>query len=259
MQWIYFGKPSRKMGQNSKNVSLSNIHCGRNPRTAPISHFYIPFKEGSPGDDFNTLPLSVSSLLTAAPLPVPKDPPTSPFPSSVFSPAATPLVSSLPSAPPTSLLPPAAICTNPTPGPAGLPPVAAPMTSGFGPPVTQFPAASSPPSCAPGPPTGFSVPPTGPPISGFSMTSSYDITKGHAGRAPQTPLMPSYTALPVTGPLASPLSQPVPLSTSTLPSGSSITFPEDHGDPQNIGVHNEASAGGLWGFIKVSSAFLATT
>ncbi|XP_013918586.1 PREDICTED: protein PRRC1-like isoform X2 [Thamnophis sirtalis] len=197
--------------------------------------------------------------VSQAPLPVPKDPPTSPFPSSVFSPAATPLVSSLPSAPPTSLLPPAAICTNPTPGPAGLPPVAAPMTSGFGPPVTQFPAASSPPSCAPGPPTGFSVPPTGPPISGFSMTSSYDITKGHAGRAPQTPLMPSYTALPVTGPLASPLSQPVPLSTSTLPSGSSITFPEDHGDPQNIGVHNEASAGGLWGFIKVSSAFLATT
>ncbi|KAL7978322.1 hypothetical protein Chor_014861 [Crotalus horridus] len=30
------------------------------------------------------------------------------------------------------------------------------------------------------------------------MNSNYDITKGHAGRAPQTPLMPSYSALPVT-------------------------------------------------------------
>ncbi|XP_060538525.1 protein PRRC1 isoform X1 [Pantherophis guttatus] len=185
----------------------------------------------------------------AAPLPVPKDPPTSSFPSSVFSPAVPPLVSSLPSAPPASFLPPAAICTSPPPGTSSLPSVAAPMTSAFGNPATQFPAVSPPPSCAPGPP-GFSVPPTGPPISGFSMTSSYDITKGHAGRAPQTPLMPSYTALPVTGALASPLSQPVPMAASTLPSGSSITFPEDHGDPQSIGVHNEASAGGLWGFIK---------
>ncbi|XP_058016056.1 protein PRRC1 isoform X2 [Ahaetulla prasina] len=187
--------------------------------------------------------------VSRAPLPVPKDPTTSSFPPSVFSPAVPPLVSSLPSAPPASLLPPAAICTSPPPGAASLPSVAAPMTSAFGNPATQFPATSPAPSCAPGPP-GFSGPPTGPPISGFSVTSSYDITKGHAGRAPQTPLMPSYTALPVPGALASPLSQPVPMAASTLPSGSSITFPEDHGDPQSIGVHNEASAGGLWGFIK---------
>ncbi|XP_070622782.1 protein PRRC1 [Erythrolamprus reginae] len=179
--------------------------------------------------------------------PLPKDPTTSSFPSPAFSPTSPPLVSSLPSAPPAPFLPPAAVCTSPPPGTASLPSVAAPMTSTFGNPVTQFPAV--PPSCAPGPP-GFSMPPPGPPISGFSMTSSYDITKGHAGRAPQTPLMPSYTALPVPGPLASPVSQPAPMSASTLPSGSSITFPEDHGNHQNIGVHNEASTGGLWGFIK---------
>uniref|UniRef100_A0A8C6YKV3 Proline rich coiled-coil 1 n=1 Tax=Naja naja TaxID=35670 RepID=A0A8C6YKV3_NAJNA len=131
------------------------------------------------------------------------------------------------------------ICTSPPPGTASLPSVTAPMSSAFGNPVTQFPAVAPPPRVAPGPP-GFSMPPTGPPISGFSMTSSYDITKGHAGRAPQTPLMPSYTALPVT----------VPLPASPSASGSSITFPEDHGDPQSIRVHDEASAGGLWGFIK---------
>uniref|UniRef100_J3SF31 Protein PRRC1 n=1 Tax=Crotalus adamanteus TaxID=8729 RepID=J3SF31_CROAD len=185
----------------------------------------------------------------AAALPVPKEPPSSSFPSPVFSPTAPPMVSSLPSAPPTSLLPSAAICTSSPPGMAGPPSVATPMTAAFGNPVTQFPAASPPPSSAPKPP-GFPTPPTGPPVSGFSMNSNYDITKGHAGRAPQTPLMPSYSALPVTGVLTSPLSQPVPMPAPTLASGSSITFPEDHGDPQSIGVHNEASAGGLWGFIK---------
>lgn len=82
------------------------------------------------------------------------------------------------------------------------------------------------------------------------MTTTYDITKGHAGRAPQTPLMPSYTALPVTGALTSPLSQQVPVFVPTLASGSSITFPEDHGDPRGVAVHSETSAGGLWGFIK---------
>uniref|UniRef100_A0A8C5RZI5 Proline rich coiled-coil 1 n=1 Tax=Laticauda laticaudata TaxID=8630 RepID=A0A8C5RZI5_LATLA len=133
----------------------------------------------------------------------------------------------------TSLLPSAAICTSP-PWAASLPSVAAPMTSTF--------VASGP--------LGFSVPPIGPPISGFSMTSSYDIMKGHAGQAPQSPLMPSYMALPITGALASPLSQPVPLPASPSVSSSSITFPEDHGDPQSIGVNNEASAGELWGFIK---------
>lgn len=37
------------------------------------------------------------------------------------------------------------------------------------------------------------------PTSGFSVGSAYDITRGHAGRAPQTPLMPSFSAPPVTG------------------------------------------------------------
>ncbi|KAM6435165.1 protein PRRC1 isoform 2-T6 [Liasis olivaceus] len=185
----------------------------------------------------------------APPLPLPNEPVSSSFPSPVFSPPTPPMISSLPSVPPTPFVPSAAISTSAPLGAASPPSVTAPMTSAFGSPVTQFSPALPSLSSAPGPPV-FSAPPTGPPISGFSMTSTYDITKGHAGRAPQTPLMPSYTALPVTGALTSPLSQQVPMSAPTLASGSSITFPEDHGDPQGVGVHNETSAGGLWGFIK---------
>uniref|UniRef100_A0A8C5SP05 Non-canonical purine NTP phosphatase/PRRC1 domain-containing protein n=1 Tax=Laticauda laticaudata TaxID=8630 RepID=A0A8C5SP05_LATLA len=169
-------------------------------------------------------------------------PPTTPPPTTTWaaSPPAPPVSRGIPSPTVKSVW---TICTSTPPGTASLPSVAAPMTSTFGNPVTQFPTVAPPLRIAPGP-QGFSVPPTGPPISGFSMTSSYDITKGHAGRAPQTPLMPSYTALPVTG------MPRKPFLASRDASGSSITFPEDHGDPQSIGVYNEASAGGLWGFIK---------
>lgn len=47
-----------------------------------------------------------------------------------------------------------------------------------------------------GPPAGpaFSAPPAGPPTTGFSMSANYDITRGHAGRSPQTPLMPIFSA-----------------------------------------------------------------
>lgn len=41
------------------------------------------------------------------------------------------------------------------------------------------------------PPPG---PPTGPPVSSFSLSAGYDITRGHAGRTPQTPLMPTFSA-----------------------------------------------------------------
>ncbi|XP_043829273.1 protein PRRC1 [Dromiciops gliroides] len=100
--------------------------------------------------------------------------------------------------------------------------------------------------------TVISPPPTGPPISGFSVDSVYDITRGHAGRTPQTPLMPSFSAPAVTGMLPPPISQqasltPMPQGTG---SGSAITFPEEHEDPRLTRVQNESSAGGIWGFIK---------
>ncbi|XP_050185866.1 protein PRRC1 [Myiozetetes cayanensis] len=98
---------------------------------------------------------------------------------------------------------------------------------------------------------GLPAPPTGPPISGFSVSSAYDITRGHAGRAPQSPLMPSFSASPVTGVLADSISQQTTFSSSLSPgSGSTITFPEEHEDPRVSTAHGGAPAGGLWGFIK---------
>ncbi|XP_027523397.1 protein PRRC1 [Corapipo altera] len=99
---------------------------------------------------------------------------------------------------------------------------------------------------------GLPAPPTGPPTSGFSMSSAYDITRGHAGRAPQSPLMPSFSATPVTGSvLADPITQQATFSSSLSPEvGSAITFPEEHEDPGVPTALGEASAGGLWGFIK---------
>ncbi|XP_072481823.1 protein PRRC1-like [Notamacropus eugenii] len=100
--------------------------------------------------------------------------------------------------------------------------------------------------------TVISPPPTGPPISGFSLDSVYDITRGHAGRTPQTPLMPSFSVSPVTGMLPAPISQQASLTTvpQGTGSGSAITFPEEHEDPRLARVQNESSAGGIWGFIK---------
>ncbi|XP_021407533.2 protein PRRC1 [Lonchura striata] len=98
---------------------------------------------------------------------------------------------------------------------------------------------------------GLPAPPTGPPISGFSLSSTYDITRGHAGRAPQSPLMPSFSAPPVTGVLADPITQQAPFSSSLSPvAGSAITFPEEHEDPRVSTAQSGAPAGGLWGFIK---------
>lgn len=37
-------------------------------------------------------------------------------------------------------------------------------------------------------------PPVGPPVSSFSVGAGYDITRGHAGRTPQTPLMPTFSS-----------------------------------------------------------------
>ncbi|XP_001370362.1 protein PRRC1 isoform X1 [Monodelphis domestica] len=187
-----------------------------------------------------------------------------------FSSPSTPLVQSLPpqtfSTPMPSLgpmkssalpfvtaspVPPISPSVSATPLPVcSVPPPIAPsaataFTSNTPPQIPYFPSSTAPS-------TVISPPPMGPPISGFSVGSAYDITRGHAGRTPQTPLMPSFSAPAVTGILATPISQqassqPMPQGTG---SGSAITFPEEHEDPRVVSVQNEASTGGIWGFIK---------
>uniref|UniRef100_A0A8C5PHJ8 Proline rich coiled-coil 1 n=1 Tax=Leptobrachium leishanense TaxID=445787 RepID=A0A8C5PHJ8_9ANUR len=113
-------------------------------------------------------------------------------------------------------------------------------------PVLSTPPTFTPPPLGSAPAPGLPAPPMGPPVTGFSMASTYDITKGHAGRAPQTPLMPTFSAPPVTvmsGPVTQ---QAAPLAGS----GSSITFPEEPDDPRGQAIHTEMSGGGIWGFIK---------
>ncbi|XP_032192739.1 protein PRRC1 [Mustela erminea] len=127
------------------------------------------------------------------------------------------------------------------------PPVSPPPAAAFSnPPLSHFPASSSAQS------TLSSAPPSGPPTSGFSVGATYDITRGHAGRAPQTPLMPSFSAPPVTGILPTPITQQASLTSLAQGPGttSAITFPEEQEDPRVGRGQDEASAGGLWGFIK---------
>lgn len=121
----------------------------------------------------------VSSMQSLAPhaysTPQPSLPPVTPSASLPFVPP-----SPVPSAPPLAT-------SMPTP-------VSPPSAAAFGnPPVSHFPP--SPPAPSP----VLSAPSSGPPTSGFAVGSAYDITRGHAGRAPQTPLMPSFSAPPVTG------------------------------------------------------------
>ncbi|KAG8516710.1 Protein PRRC1 [Galemys pyrenaicus] len=128
-----------------------------------------------------------------------------------------------------------------------VPPPVSPTADAFNnPPSSHFPPSTSAPS------TLLSAPSSGPPISGFSVGSTYDITRGHAGRAPQTPLMPSFSAPPVTGIVPTPITQQASLTSVAQGTGttSAITFPEEQEDPRIVKVQDEASAGGLWGFIK---------
>ncbi|CAI5797966.1 NTPase_I-T domain-containing protein [Podarcis lilfordi] len=188
--------------------------------------------------------------------------PSLPPPSS-FPPSQAPFSSPLPSA--GSSLP--SMTTSPVPLPF-VPPMALSAGASLGtsrppmmtPPVASSPFSSprpqfsSPPPLSSTPGPVLSAPPTGPPISGFSMASTHDITKGHAGRAPQTPLMPSFSAPSVTGVFTGPASQQpcgAPPLAPGFGAGSSITFPEEHEDPRGAVVQSDASAGGgLWGFIK---------
>ncbi|XP_069816804.1 protein PRRC1 [Dendropsophus ebraccatus] len=190
----------------------------------------------------STLGISAAAIATpippvlSRPLAAPTIPPPQGFPPPTFS-------SPLP-----STVPPMRTSALPSVASGGLlPPPLTSAPAGF---ISTLPSLSSlypspPASSAPAP--VLSAPPMGPPVTGFSMTSTYDITKGHAGRAPQTPLMPSFSAPPVTV-LPNPVTQFSPIAPGTA--GSSITFPEEPEDPRVLAAHDEPPAGGIWGFIK---------
>uniref|UniRef100_A0A8C9AVS8 Protein PRRC1 n=1 Tax=Prolemur simus TaxID=1328070 RepID=A0A8C9AVS8_PROSS len=148
---------------------------------------------------------------------------------------------------PLPFVPPAPVPSIPPLG-TSMPPSVSPSTAAAfsNPPSSHFPPSTSAPSAL------LSAPPPGPPISGFSVGSNYDITRGHAGRAPQTPLMPSFSAPSGTGILPTPITQQASLTSLAQGTGtaSAITFPEEQEDPRISRSQDEASAGGIWGFIK---------
>ncbi|XP_067886649.1 protein PRRC1 [Heterodontus francisci] len=177
-----------------------------------------------------------SSTVLPSPLSNPITSSISPLPPSTFS---TP--------PPRTHMPPARSSTPLTVGSSVATPVHPAVThcgtAAFSSPI------SFPPSASPvGPPAGpvFSAPPIGPPITGFSMAANYDITRGHAGRTPQTPLMPTFSSS-IAGVAPGTMTQaPAPVG-----GGSSITFPEETEDPRMSKHYDQsASGGGLWGFFK---------
>ncbi|XP_015224662.1 PREDICTED: protein PRRC1-like [Cyprinodon variegatus] len=70
----------------------------------------------------------------------------------------------------------------------------------------SFPSVDSPSlphlASSVGPPLAAAMTATSgqPPMTGFSRSAGHDITRGHAGRTPQTPLMPTFSnASPVPG------------------------------------------------------------
>ncbi|NXM76371.1 PRRC1 protein, partial [Serilophus lunatus] len=147
-----------------------------------------------------------------------------------------PLPAGVPAVSPSASLPlvPSDTVSTPT-----LPPV--PPPSACSTPTSQFsiPALTSPAA------SGLSTPPSSPPISGFSLSSTYDFTRSHTGQAPQSPLMPFSSSSPI----SDPITQQSVFSSSPV-TGSSITFPEEHEDPRVSTAYAGAPAGGLWGFIK---------
>ncbi|NWU86045.1 PRRC1 protein, partial [Onychorhynchus coronatus] len=186
-------------------------------------------------------PLSTPSVSSSAAYSLPFPAGLSPIPPPHHPPPLPPVVTS------GSLLPvPSATVSSLAPSQSPALSVAAPLA--FSTPIPQF---SAPPALSSTAGPGLSAPPTSPPVSGFSGSSAYDITRGHAGRAPQSPLVPSFSAPPVTGVLDDPIPQQATFSSSLSPGiGSAITFPEEHEDPRVSAAHGGAPAGGLWGFIK---------
>ncbi|XP_043916730.1 protein PRRC1 [Protopterus annectens] len=202
-------------------------------------------------------------------------PPSTPPPSTAATSASTPptsfVLSSPSSLPITTSFPPQAFSTplppastlNFSTGVTATPPFAgsvpglsnaaavpAHTVTPFSSPMPTFPPPVAPVSSPPGP--ILTAPPMGPPTAGFRQTSTYDITRGHAGRAPQTPLLPTFSTPSPTGVMASPVAQqPLVGSVMGQMAGSSITFPEEPEDPRGVGMHGPASgSGGLWDFIK---------
>ncbi|XP_038598489.1 protein PRRC1 [Tachyglossus aculeatus] len=126
--------------------------------------------------------------------------------------------------------------TPPPPPPPPLPPPLPPLSGAPGLP---------PPAPRPG----------GPPTWGFTA-GVYDITRGHAGRAPQSPLMPSFAAPPAAGER---LPRPGQGSRrggggggAPAPGPAGITFPDDRDPGQPGGPHGGGGGGGggIWEFIK---------
>ncbi|KAM8743557.1 protein PRRC1 isoform 1-T2 [Acanthopagrus schlegelii] len=138
----------------------------------------------------------------------------------------------------TSQFPPTSTLASPfTSSSSFLPPTSAAVPP-LNPPIRP-PLASAP---------GILAPPVGPPISSFSMSAGYDITRGHAGRTPQTPLMPTFSSpTPMLGVVSNPMVQQ-PAMTGGLDTGSPITFPEEQEDPRVSG--DNSTGGGIWGFFK---------
>ncbi|KAK2118295.1 Protein prrc1 [Saguinus oedipus] len=168
------------------------------------------------------------------------------LPPLAYSTPQLPLPPVRPSAP-LPFVPPPAVPSVPPLVTSMPPPVPVSTAAAFSnPPVSHFPPSTSAPN------TLLPAPPSGPPISGFSVGSTYDITRGHAGRAPQTPLMPSFSAPSGTGLLPTPITQQASLTSLAQGTGttSAITFPEEQEDPRINRGQDEASASGIWGFIK---------
>ncbi|XP_019718408.1 protein PRRC1 [Hippocampus comes] len=184
--------------------------------------------------------------------------------------------------PPTSPTPPMSAAASVSPPPMSVDPSSHPIAAGTSsvsicsPSISAvpLPAFSGPPSIFPPPPSSLAgpfntntsvsvpplgsstgppsfssgAPPVGPPISNFSMSAGYDITRGHAGRAPQTPLMPTFSSpTSIPGVLSNPMVQQ-PAMTGGLDARSPITFPEEQEDPR-VSADNGGN-GGLWGFFK---------
>ncbi|NXY21755.1 PRRC1 protein, partial [Atrichornis clamosus] len=127
-------------------------------------------------------------------------------------------------------------------------PLSSAVPAAFSTPMSQF---STPPPLNPPTSPALSSPLTSPPLSGFSMSSAYDITRGHAGRAPQSPLMPSFSPSPERDSLIDPITQQSALSFPLSPeAGSAITFPEELGDPRISPSKGGSPVKGFWGFIK---------
>ncbi|XP_049594679.1 protein PRRC1 isoform X2 [Syngnathus scovelli] len=130
------------------------------------------------------------------------------------------------------------------------PPSIFPPPSSLGSPFSTNTSVSVPPlTSSTGPPSFSSgAPPVGPPISNSSMSAGYDITRGHAGRTPQTLLMPTFISpSSIPGVLSNPMVQQ-PAMTVGLDARSPITFPEEQEDPR-VSIDNNGSRG-IWGFFK---------